>query len=64
MSLLRSAIQHNVDNKSFNILVDQATKALKIAKQVLEWALEEKNQCVFNDFERDFIGIEKIFFQA
>ena len=56
MSLLKSAIEHIVDNKSFNILVDPAIKGFKIAKQVLEWALEEKSQRVFNDFKERLLS--------
>ena len=41
MSSLKSTIQHIVHDKSFNILVDPAKKALKIVKLVLELALEE-----------------------
>ena len=65
MSSLRSAIQHILDDKSFNILVDPVTEALKIAKQVLEWASEKKNQRVFNDFEGRLLSeLKKCFFQA
>ena len=48
MSSLRSAIQHIVDDKSFNILVDPATEALKIAKQVLENGLRRKRISVYS----------------
>ena len=48
-----------------NILVDPTTKALKIAKQVLEWASEKNNQRVFNDFEERLLSeLKKMFFQA
>ena len=49
--MLRRAVEHVANNASFHIPVEPAITALKTAKSVLQWMLQEENRQIVSEFE-------------
>ena len=54
--MLRRAVEHMVKDESFQVPVEPAAKALKVAKCVLAWASQEENKAAFSVFENKLVS--------
>lgn len=55
--MLRRATEHVVKDESFQLPVDPAAKALKVAECILEWASQEEHKPVFSAFEDELVSM-------
>jgi len=54
--MLRRAVEHVVKDESFQVPVEPAAKALKVAKCVLAWASQEENKAALGVFEEKLVS--------
>ena len=54
--MLKRALEHVIEDGSFNIGVEPAATALKTAKNVLHWGSQEENESTLSAFELRLIS--------
>ena len=53
--MLKSTIQHVIDDSSFHLKVEPAATALQQAKYVAEWSGKDENRLIFEAFEKRLV---------
>ena len=54
MVMLRKALQHLIDDRSFHLAVEPAATALQ-ANCVLDWGCQQANTSAFKGFEKELV---------
>ena len=55
MVMLRKALQHLIDDRSFHLAVEPAATALQQANCVLDWGCQQANTSAFKGFEKELV---------